>query len=151
MNQRQLTKQKTGDIWKFLMHFFFENIMTWNPLSLKNKNKKKFWSVIINPLRTIWLVLGPENDKMSWKVEIKTFPVVFGQNRWVHRVLRSILSPKVAAKFGIFDFFSDFLVIFGYSPALNVLIQVIFLNFFREVSHVIAMRLKYADRCVSKP
>ena len=51
----------------------------------------------------------------------------------MHRVLRSILSQKrpgrpsrrlrrnVAAKFGIFYFFSDFLVIFGYSLALKVL------------------------------
>ena len=31
------------------------------------------------------------------------------------------LRRNVAAKFGIFDFFSDFLVIFGYSLALKVL------------------------------
>ena len=52
--------------------------------------------------------------------------MVFGQNESVHRVLYSILIQKrpgrPSAKFGIFNFFQRFfLVIFGYSLALNVL------------------------------
>ena len=62
--------------------------------------------------------------------------MVFGQNGCVHRVLRSILSQKRPGRpsrrrfdfvetsprsLGFSIFFSNFLVIFGYSPALNVL------------------------------
>ena len=54
--------------------------------------------------------------------------MVFGENECAHGVLSSILRqkrpgrPSTPVKFGIFDFFvSDFLVIFGYSLALNVL------------------------------
>ena len=63
------------------------------------------------PMTSIKLVLGPENDKMTKKkVEIKAFPRVFGQNEYVHRVLRSKLSQNrpgrflrnAAAKFDIF-------------------------------------------------
>ena len=54
--------------------------------------------------------------------------------------------PFVAAKFGIFDFFSDFLVIFQYSLALNVLIQLnIFLCSARDAMEFIQHYVPDAD------
>ena len=63
-----------------------------------------------------YLVLGLENY-------IKAFPVVFGQNECVHRALRLIFSQKRPGRSsrssGYSNIFSDFLVIFGFSLALN--------------------------------
>ena len=69
---------------------------------------------------------------MTENVKIKAFPMVFGQNGCVHRVLRSILSQKRPGRssrrrldfvetsprsLGFTVFFCDFSVIFGYGPA----------------------------------
>ena len=60
----------------------------------------------------------PWHQPIQCQRRVNSFPVVFGQNGCVHRVQRSILSQKrlggpsrsrnFAAKFGIFDFFSDY-------------------------------------------
>ena len=70
---------------------------------------------------------NPENDEMAKRnVKIRACTVGFGQNEYMYRVLRlkqpgrSSRRHFDAAKFGIFDFFQLFLVIFGYSLALNV-------------------------------